>query len=175
VLKNIYNDCLYVEYYNFPDGVSLSKIPSLVGRQPDVIRVEQQVYRLPNSSVNAWTGLDARFSENFAVVWKGKLEVAKMGPYEFTLEADTGARLRINDKLIVESPNSTTTTLHSGQHNIRLEFFSKNALSKMIQLHYNSDVQQEPGRHPYDRDGAYFTHYVAVNLKSSSCGAEEHL
>ena len=44
VLKDSLDDCLYVEYFEFPEGLSsFKKPPPLLGRKPDLNRSEQQI------------------------------------------------------------------------------------------------------------------------------------
>lgn len=44
VLKDSLDDCLYVEYFSFPEGLeAFKKPPPLLGRKPDLARSEQQI------------------------------------------------------------------------------------------------------------------------------------
>ena len=44
VLKDSLDDCLYVEYFEFPEGLdAFKKPPPLLGRKPDISRSEQQI------------------------------------------------------------------------------------------------------------------------------------
>ena len=44
VLKDSLDDCLYVEYFEFPEGLAgFQKPPPLLGRKPDLSRSEQQI------------------------------------------------------------------------------------------------------------------------------------
>ena len=44
VLKDSLDDCLYVEYFEFPEGLdTFKKPPPLLGRKPDISRSEQQI------------------------------------------------------------------------------------------------------------------------------------
>jgi len=44
VLKDSLDDCLYVEYFEYPEGLAgFKKPPPLLGRKPDLSRSEQQI------------------------------------------------------------------------------------------------------------------------------------
>ena len=68
--------------------------------------------------------------ENFAIRFRGKLAIETPGKYTFTLNADDGAQLYINQNLVVNndgihSPRSrrASRTLTAGMHNIEIHYF----------------------------------------------------
>eukprot|EP00435_Cladocopium_sp_Y103_P009588 s1556_g2.t1 len=103
VLKDSLDDCLYVEYFEYPEGLAgFKKPPPLLGRKPDLSRSEQQIDWV--KSEMPWTGLPSNFGSNFAarLGWKGIVEITKMGNYKIKMEAATSAILRLNDKIVVD-------------------------------------------------------------------------
>jgi len=134
VLKDDYEDCLYVEYFSFQEGMLGQKPPPVLGRMPDYVRAEQQI--LWEKSLKPWTGLPQQFAGNFAARWKGLIEVTMMGTYEFFLEADTGATFWMNDKLMVSAPGKYQVQLRAGPQRICVMYFCSNSVSKSISLEY---------------------------------------
>jgi len=69
--------------------------------------------------------------DNFGYVFTGFLKVPADGEYSFVLDSDDGARLAIDDRVIVEydgihgtgDPRTVTTQLRAGRLPIRLEYF----------------------------------------------------
>ncbi len=72
-------------------------------------------------------------AEFFAVEWSGYLVVKKAGLYRFYILTDDGAKLWINDKLIIDAwKDQAPTVYHSdvlalsaGYHKIELRFYNK--------------------------------------------------
>lgn len=138
VLKDSLDDCLYVEYFEYPEGLAgFKKPPPLLGRKPDLSRSEQQIDWV--KSEMPWTGLPSNFGTNFAARWKGIVEITKMGDYKIKMEAATSAILRLNDKIVVDlSPEGSKEwegKLLGGPNRITVDFFA-NEPSKFIQLSY---------------------------------------
>jgi len=134
VVKDENEDCLYASYFGFKEGVLGSKRACLLGRKPDLVRSEQQI-QWPECRT-PWTGLPENFAVNYATRWKGLLEISKMGEYTFYLEADTGAVLWLNEKVMAEAPGEGKLQLIAGQHRLRLDYFCKAQASKMVSLSY---------------------------------------
>src|SRR5262249_33693134 len=61
----------------------LTAMPNLAGRAADVTRTDPVIDYLPTK--RPWTGLDARFANNFAVQETGFLEVSAPGRYKISL------------------------------------------------------------------------------------------
>jgi hypothetical protein len=135
VLKDEHDDCLYVSYYSFKEGVLGTKCPNLMGRAPDLTRSEQQV--LWAETPGPWTGLPDKFKTNYATRWMGLLEISKMGDYKIFLEANTGARMWVNDMFLGDSPCEKELHLLAGPQNLVVDYFCKTADSKMIQMFYS--------------------------------------
>jgi hypothetical protein len=140
VLKDEHDDCLYVEYFSFGEGILQSKAPVLLGRKPDVVRREQQISW--TASPEPWTGLPDAFAKDFATRWKGLIEISKMGDYIFTVNCETGATMYLNDKLVLTAasggePATATEKLIAGPTRITLTYFSKDAETKAVELSYN--------------------------------------
>eukprot|EP00442_Polarella_glacialis_P024664 CAMPEP_0115137118 /NCGR_PEP_ID=MMETSP0227-20121206/56805_1 /TAXON_ID=89957 /ORGANISM="Polarella glacialis, Strain CCMP 1383" /LENGTH=5027 /DNA_ID=CAMNT_0002544335 /DNA_START=143 /DNA_END=15226 /DNA_ORIENTATION=+ len=135
VLKDSNDDCLFVEYFGFKEGLAnCTKPPPLLGRKPDFSRSEQHIQW--EVTEKPWTGLSDAFASNFACRWKGLIEITKMGDYTIKLEANTGAALRLNDKLLIEGSGEWTGFLLGGPNRLVLDFFSSQA-TKNVQLSYN--------------------------------------
>ncbi|CAE7940319.1 DNAH7 [Symbiodinium necroappetens] len=134
VLKDSLDDCLYVEYFEFPEGLAdFKKPPPLLGRKPDISRSEQQIDWVKTDA--PWTGLPANFNTNFAARWKGVVEITKMGDYQLKLEAATSSVLRLNDKVVIDGSGEWQGKLLGGPNRITMDFFSNEA-SKFVQLSY---------------------------------------
>eukprot|EP00931_Biecheleriopsis_adriatica_P052316 TRINITY_DN3041_c0_g1_i3.p1 TRINITY_DN3041_c0_g1~~TRINITY_DN3041_c0_g1_i3.p1 ORF type:complete len:5045 (+),score=1273.98 TRINITY_DN3041_c0_g1_i3:2025-15137(+) len=135
VLKAENEECLYVEYFAFPEGLaSFSMPPPLMGRKPDISRREQQIDWEPTEE--PWTGLADNFKANFAARWKGIVDITQMGAYTFKLEADTSAMLKLNDKQVISGSGEYQGSLLAGENRIVLDFLSK-AEAKSVRLSYS--------------------------------------
>jgi hypothetical protein len=103
---------------------------------PKLSRMEPvgTVYTL---SLNVWP---QRFDEGFpsiserlewfAIEYTGKFWIEKPGRYKFSLLSDDGAKLHINDKVVINNDGvhtaaaiSAAATLTRGVHDIRIEYF----------------------------------------------------
>jgi len=71
--------------------------------------------------------------DNFAARWTRTLEVAQPGSYRFTLNSDDGARLFIDDQLVINAwydhgatrTFAATRTLGAGSHEVRIEYYER--------------------------------------------------
>ena len=68
--------------------------------------------------------------EWFAIDYTGRFWIEKAGVYRFSLLSDDGARLRIDNKLLIDNDGvhranaaSSSATLSQGVHEIRVEYF----------------------------------------------------
>jgi hypothetical protein len=83
----------------------------------------------PQPFDDGFPGITDRF-EWFAIDYKGKFWIETPGRYRFSLLADDGARLWINDELLVNNDGvhmaravSASATLTRGVHQIRVSYF----------------------------------------------------
>ena len=71
--------------------------------------------------------------DNFAARWTRTLEVTQPGSYRFTLNSDDGARLFIDDQLVINAwydhgatrTFAATRTLGAGSHEVRIEYYER--------------------------------------------------
>jgi hypothetical protein len=83
----------------------------------------------PQPFDDGFPGITDRF-EWFAIDYKGKFWVEKPGRYRFSLLADDGAKLWLNDKLVINNDGihaarafSAEATLTRGVHQIRVSYY----------------------------------------------------
>jgi hypothetical protein len=83
----------------------------------------------PQSFDEGFPSVTERF-EWFAIEYAGKFWIEKPGKYRFSLLADDGAKLFINDKLVINNDGvhtalaiSAAANLTRGVHDIRIEYF----------------------------------------------------
>jgi hypothetical protein len=83
----------------------------------------------PQDFLQGFPGVTKKF-EWFAIDYTGRFWIAKPGVYRFALTSDDGARLYIDDHLVVDNdgahPPTTvdaSTTLEGGIHHIRVSYF----------------------------------------------------
>jgi hypothetical protein len=75
----------------------------------------------------------------FSVRWGGSLRVPASGKYGLSLTVNEGARVFVDDKMVLEEvkgtnkrkPASATVTLSEGAHPIRIEFWDNGGLAKI--------------------------------------------
>ncbi len=90
--------------------------------------------------------------ENYSIRWTGELIVAETGDYEIGVLTDDGARLWLDDQLIVDAWQKQAMTYYSKQvhlmahrrHNIKLEYFQAggDAVIKLVWRTPDQQVQQ---------------------------------
>eukprot|EP00392_Amoebophrya_sp_AT5.2_P008932 g8960.t1 len=144
VLADELRACLNVQYFNYEDMTGALNndtltIPPLLGRKPDVTRLEQECNRAQGAG-EPWTGLGPEFAGNFATRYSGTLSVAKMGDYTFDLAADASATLRVGARNIVPGKRYY---LVAGTHTFRLDYCAKSAMEKKVQLRYQGPDTNE--------------------------------
>ncbi len=71
-------------------------------------------------------------SENFGMVWEGRITAPKSGSFNFRLASDDGSRLIVGGKTIIDMPSIQSMTgkegsinLAQGEHPIRIEYFER--------------------------------------------------
>jgi hypothetical protein len=77
--------------------------------------------------------------EGFAIRWTGQLRVPATGKYAFFLQVNEGARVLVDDKLVVEElkgtqkrkPTQASVSLTEGLHPIRIDFWDTGGLAKI--------------------------------------------
>jgi WD40 repeat protein/predicted Ser/Thr protein kinase len=84
----------------------------------------------------------------FSIRWTGYLHVPKTGKYFFSLAADDGVRMMIDDQQVMaswnsntESPRSFETQLEEGYHRMVLEYFELAYLAGVVLSWSNSPTQ----------------------------------
>ncbi|WP_422665759.1 CARDB domain-containing protein (plasmid) [Anabaena sp. PCC 7938] len=125
------------EYYLSSNSVTT--FPDFSTLQPTYTKVDQQVnFNFENNNFANIPGL----TNNFAVRWTGKINIATAGDITFYTTKDyytNGNRLYIDGQLLIDNQGyysqelSQTINLTQGEHDLRLEFFDNNH-------HYGSGV-----------------------------------
>jgi len=79
-----------------------------------------------------------KLSENFALVFNGKLEAPKDGKYSFKLSSDDGSRLIIDGKTVIDhdsihanSSKDGSVELKKGSHDIEVQYFEKSGQEEL--------------------------------------------
>jgi hypothetical protein len=73
--------------------------------------------------------------DNFSVRWTGQIYFP-MGPYQFTVEVDDGARLWVDDQLVIDqwdngiASSSGDVYLEEGKHQVRMEMYESTGNAK---------------------------------------------
>lgn len=77
--------------------------------------------------------------DGFSVRWRGKFSVAQADDYRFMLVADDGARVWVDDTLVLDSwshrdAQSATAPVHlaAGQHLIRVEYYNDRGPARLL-------------------------------------------
>ena len=85
------------------------------------------------------------WKDDFAIKWKGKLKVDHDGNYTFYTQSDDGARLWVDNQLIISdwrdhalTENKGSIVLTKGTHDVELHFYENQALAT-IRLLWSSD------------------------------------
>jgi len=78
------------------------------------------------------------YSDNVSIRWSGKIKAPRSGEYEFITISDDGARVWIDDKLIIDDWNvhaseerRVKTNLEKGYHGIKVEYFEGEGFANM--------------------------------------------
>jgi hypothetical protein len=95
-------------------------------------------------------GVPADRTEWFAIRWEGPITIAKAGTYNFRMTSDDGARLSIDDVLIVNNDGihppkdaQGSSTLNAGQHKLVIEYFQGPAWQIALQVFVKSSTMPE--------------------------------
>ena len=120
----------------YQPGGSLTQLPDFQALTP------VQTFRVLNLNVSlrpceqgfpGFPGLGINIIENFAIRFRGRLNIATAGTYNFALSSDDGSRLYINGNLIIDhdglatlargNPGRGSVTLPVGLHDVEVQFF----------------------------------------------------
>jgi len=78
------------------------------------------------------------YFDDVSIRWSGKIKAPRSGEYEFITRSDDGARLWIDDKLIIddweehaEEDRSAKINLEKGYHSIKVEYFDAKLFASM--------------------------------------------
>jgi glucose/arabinose dehydrogenase len=117
---------LKAEFFDYT--TSLSALPDLTGRTPNVVRTDARI-NYPRTS-SPWPGLGSNFANTFASRHTGFLRIATAGTYTLYLNSDDGSRLWLDGQLVIDNDGrhnmrerSATRNLTAGDHSLRVEFF----------------------------------------------------
>lgn len=77
--------------------------------------------------------------ESFVAIWSGYIYIPKSGSYRFFIDADDGARLYIDDRIIIDRWINTELRiafsdpleLSQGPHRVRLEYYNQGPFGKI--------------------------------------------
>ena len=120
---------IYAEYFD-NEGISFdsSKMPDLIDRIPDHVRIESDLAY--SSSGSPYPGLDDRFKNNWGARFSGIIDVPENGNWTFYLNTDDGSELWINGISLIQNYGmhgmreySGSINLSAGQNDFRIEFF----------------------------------------------------
>ena len=120
----------------YQPGGSLTQLPDFQALRP------VQTFRVLNLNVSmrpceqgfpGYPGLKRDVIENFAIRFRGHLNIATAGTYNFALSSDDGSRLYINGDLIIDhdglatpargNPGRGSVSLPVGLHDVEVQFF----------------------------------------------------
>lgn len=83
-----------------------------------------------SATFNNWPGIPKK--DNYAMRWRGYIEIAKSGTYTFTVESDDGSILLIDSGKVVDNDGlhtmrrvSGATSLSAGKHSVDLKYFEQ--------------------------------------------------
>ncbi|MDM9385689.1 CARDB domain-containing protein [Chlorogloeopsis sp. ULAP01] len=112
--------------YYVPGG-TVSNFPNYDAIAPLLTRVDQTINF---GSTSGDFGANLGQVNHFAARWTGKINIATEGNTTFYINSNDGARLYIDNQLVVDNggvhnfqERSATIYLTSGQHDLRLEYF----------------------------------------------------
>jgi hypothetical protein len=114
---------VWVRFYDI--GETVPQLPDLVpGQAPNVVKVS------PTINFDDARGDFGELKDNFVTEVTGTLTLARAGAYAFRLISDDGARLWIDDKLVIDhdglhgpEPKDAAVELAAGAHPLRLRHF----------------------------------------------------
>ena len=116
----------------------------------------------------------------FGLVCEGRIKVPESGEYSFEMESDDGARILINDKIVVEHDGlhgaalrNGRVQLESGAHDLRIEYFAFGIPNRfraswsgpgvpVTPLSVNTNNGEDPRLHANGVVGALQDGYLAI-------------
>lgn len=115
-----------LEELNLPAG-ELSDLPIISPHEKPLFARVEKTADIPFSP-GAPEGLS--WEDNFCIRWTGKIRIEREALYTFAVQSDDGARLFINNKLVVDNGGAHLVKeelgriqLKRGDHNLRIEYF----------------------------------------------------
>lgn len=119
LVGSVYN--LTADSKELPDFSMMTAIGDIVAQNLDV----------PNRAFDyGFPGVDENLIEWFGLRFQGQLAIERAGTYDFRLTADDGARLYIDDQLVVDNDGLHSVksvngkiSLAKGMHTIRVDYF----------------------------------------------------
>jgi hypothetical protein len=105
------------------------KLPKLSHMRPVGSVYTNSLNVWPQSFAEGFPNITERF-EWFAIEYTGRFWIEKEGRYRFSLLSDDGARLEVNNKLVIDNDGvhraeavSSSAVLTRGVHEIKVEYF----------------------------------------------------
>jgi probable HAF family extracellular repeat protein len=121
-----YKPGLLAEFFDYT--TTLTAIPALNGRIPEVTRTDNQIAYA--SVTTAWAGLPTTMVDTFASRHSGWLKVDTAGSYTVFIKSDDGSRLFLDGALVINNDGahgmrerSAVLMLSAGYHRLVVEFF----------------------------------------------------
>jgi len=106
-----------------------NKLPQFAKMRPAGSIYTTQLNVWPQSFSEGFPNVTDRF-EWFAIEYTGRIWIQKAGPYRFSLLSDDGAKLYLNNQVIIDNDGqhsaraiSGSATLTRGVHDIKIEYF----------------------------------------------------
>lgn len=129
---NIANRGLVAMFYDFNDVIRV--IPDVTAMAPLVRRIDKHL------EFQNGTDFDLPFpAERFSAEWWGSIRIPVDGEYEFHLQSDDGARVRVGTQVVAEFPGLRPprltvgkATLTAGWQDLHIEFFENDVLENMV-------------------------------------------
>ncbi|MCF7855843.1 MAG: hypothetical protein K9N51_13670, partial [Candidatus Pacebacteria bacterium] len=127
---------------------SLSAIPELSGKTPDVTLTAKQI-NYPRT-MTAWPGLPVSAVDHFVARHTGQIRVDRAGDYTFYLNSDDGSKMWLDDVLLINHDGrhsmreaSASVSLESGHHSIRVEFFDDGSEAGLVLSWAGPGIEQQ--------------------------------
>jgi hypothetical protein len=124
------------EFFDFT--TSLSALPSLTGKTPNVTRTDA-VLDFARADGTPWPGLPSTMVDTYASRHTGTIRIATAGTYKFYLKSDDGSKLWLDGQQVINNDGnhemkevSGSRSLTAGNHAIRVEFFENQGTAGLI-------------------------------------------
>jgi len=142
-------------FYNINHGLHLEpvtkhKLKHILSREPDLVRIDPQVYY--PLTLYGWPGIGVK--ENFAARWSGQLLIAKSGRYTFELKSDDGSTLSLDGAPVIGAHGHPDYDQHvwqaepihwrhldPGEHDIEITYFNTVLHAGLIALYKGPDTE----------------------------------